>query len=228
MRSTSARRTRRPTRRTRRHPFPSGTAARPEPGWLLLRRRVCFRSRRLLPRRLRRVGLRRVGLLRRFDVEVGNAELALERVQLLEVDVADDVHDREFSRFARDDAEAHGLAVVEHYEYVDIGVFLVALRLDDAAPARTAELPSHGLDLCLRIREVLVERVAAHVDAREAIAELLGVDLLGVLRIEEPAAHAEQLLVECHGDRLTGFLRERGEFGDAEPAFHWRAGGRDH
>ncbi len=63
--------------------------------------------------------------------------------------------------------ESLRLVAVDEHEHIDIGVFLLAARFDDAAPARRIQLPAHTFDVALGIGVVGVEGVVPHVDARQ-------------------------------------------------------------
>src|SRR5215472_5854911 len=85
--------------------------------------------------RARRASLVRLGVpaLRR-QVELRHAELPFEAVELGEVDRADDVHDGELARLARDDGEPVGDAAIDRDVDVDVGAVPGAIGLEKPLP----------------------------------------------------------------------------------------------
>src|SRR5687768_2801127 len=70
----------------------------------------------------------------RFDLELRHAELPLELVELVEIYRANDVHDRKFARFCRNDCEPERLVARNGDVDVDIRLFLATAYLDESAP----------------------------------------------------------------------------------------------
>src|SRR4051812_35598856 len=79
-----------------------------------------------------------LGLLRK--IEHGHAERAFQLSQLLQVNWADDVNDREFLRLDAQDCQAGHLVAQREQVHVDVITVFLAGDTDDLAPAATLEL----------------------------------------------------------------------------------------
>src|SRR6185437_17138653 len=98
--------------------------------------------------RLSGCGAARSGTARR-KADLRDPELSLELRQLREVDLSDDVDDRQLKRLCCDDSDAVCVIAAASYIDVDICPLLQVVRRDDWLPAGSEELRLYCFDLGL-------------------------------------------------------------------------------
>src|SRR4051812_38048771 len=143
--------------------------------------------------------------------DVRDSELPFQAGQLFQIDRADDVYDGELFRFCGDDQKS-GDGVAARVG-VDVDVLARAAgNLHDLLPRRS-ELLADAVGLRLVVFALVVELVAADVDAGKTADHLLRGALVGVVIREELAGQAEHRAVERDTD---GFAGLRGHVGKIE------------
>src|ERR1051326_6654206 len=144
--------------------------------------------------------------------EVGNAELAFERGDLCDADRANEIHERQLARLGGDDHQpAYGLGVAAARVDVDLRALAIALFYHPHALPGPSRLAAHARDDVLVVFTVLLEFVAAHVDAFELRDDVVRRALIGIVGVEKLRRHLQQIAVECDVDGLPGFVREAGK-----------------
>src|SRR5688572_8928801 len=98
-----------------------------------------------------------------LELELRDAELPFQLVQLAHVDRTHDVHDSELARLARDDGQSVRSLLLHQDVDVDVLLLLATAHLDQPLPTGRIELLPYALDVGARIGEVLVELVAADI-----------------------------------------------------------------
>src|SRR6185369_15652791 len=78
---------------------------------------------------------------------IGNAETALEPMQLLQIDRAHDIHERELPRLAGDDHQPIGPVSIHRHVDLALTVRLEAADFHESLPAGRRKLPAHGVDI---------------------------------------------------------------------------------
>src|SRR5690349_13370241 len=92
-----------------------------------------------------------------LQVEPRHTELTFEGAQLLEIDRADDVDDRELARLGGQDDEAARLVAV--HPHVDVHLLLIApaADADQPRPARRRQLLPHRVEVRRRVAALSIE-----------------------------------------------------------------------
>src|SRR5947209_4669395 len=136
--------------------------------------------------------------------DVRDAELPFERRELVEVDVSDEVDERQLTRLGVDDQQArHVLAA--HVD-IDIDVLFQLAADGDHRPPIRPELGAHLLDDAPVVLALTVVLVAVDVDAGERLDEVARLALVRIAVAEELRGEAEHRAVERDVGRFGGVL----------------------
>src|SRR6185295_20209693 len=100
-----------------------------------------------------------------FDVDLGDAELASELRQLIQIDRADNVDDGQFLRLGGNHHQAGDLPLVHLEEDVDVIAVLLAAHRHHLRPDRGAHLRPQRLDVDIGVFARVGELERPDVDA---------------------------------------------------------------
>src|ERR1017187_1588078 len=139
------------------------------------------------------------------DFDLGDAEVAAERSERIEVDGADDVDNGELFGAGDENGDAVDLLVLG--ADVDFGVFafLAAFDTDDARPFGSAKLLADAFQIGEGPGAGILEFEGADVDAVEGGDHLFDLGFVGVFGAEEAGSELEGGAVEREVDGLGGF-----------------------
>src|SRR5215472_6012262 len=112
---------------------------------------------------------------------IGNSQVTLEQAELVDVNVAYDVHDRELARLRHQDGQAGDAVALLHNVDLVMLVGTLATALDDPAPARPGQLRADGIHVRLRVLIRFVELEVLDVDSLQVLQNLLELSGFGIM-----------------------------------------------
>src|ERR1035441_7751810 len=139
------------------------------------------------------------------DFDFGDAEVAAERGEGIEVDGADDVDDGELFGAGDEDGDAVDLFIFAADVDLVVFAFLTALPADDAGPFRAAKLLADAFEIGGRPGAGILEFEGTDVDAFEGGDHFLDLGFVGVFGAEEAGSELEGGAVEREVDGIGSF-----------------------